>query len=75
MIDHTEQPDGDHVDPDVGKTYRVVEIHKVTDHDLEEAMNRMSARGWVLDRIDYVREPGVRRPQMAFLFFMRAPAR
>ena len=34
-------------------------------------MNEAAADGWLLDRIDYVKEPGVRRPQMAFLFFVR----
>ena len=51
--------------------HKVVEVMNVTDHDLEQRMNAAAADGWMLERIDYVREAGVRRPQMAFLFFTR----
>lgn len=55
-----------------GVEYKVVELLTVSDHDLEARLNAAAAEGWSLERIDYVREPGVRRPQMAFLFFCRA---
>lgn len=53
---------------------KVVELAAVTDHDLEAAINRAGDEGWELSRIDYIREHGVRRPQMAFLFFSRTEA-
>ena len=51
--------------------YKVVEVLAVTEDELERRVNEAAAEGWLLDRIDYVKEPGVRRPQMAFLFFVR----
>lgn len=51
--------------------HRVVELPNVTAEDLSAEMNRMQADGWNLERVDYIKEPGVRRPQMAFLFFVR----
>ena len=51
--------------------YKVVEIAKVNDSDLEEVLNQHSAEDWNLDRIDYIMQTGVRRPQMAFVFFSR----
>lgn len=53
------------------REHEVVELLNVTGDDLAAALNRMSRGGWSLDRIDYIKEPGVRRPQMAFLFFVR----
>lgn len=67
----THDESGDH--NDVYKTHKVVELIKVSDSDIEAILNRLAPDGWVLDRIDYVKEPGVRRPQMAFLFFERPP--
>ena len=51
--------------------YKVVELLSVTEDALQLRLNEAAADGWLLDRIDYVKEPGVRRPQMAFLFFVR----
>jgi hypothetical protein len=31
----------------------------------------MQAQNWTLDRVDYVKDTGVRRPQMAYLYFTR----
>lgn len=50
--------------------HKVVELVNVTAEDLGDTLDRMAADGWNLDRIDYVKEPGIRRPQMAFLFFV-----
>lgn len=51
--------------------YKVVELLTVNEEELERRMNEAATDGWQLDRIDYVKEAGVRRPQMAFLFFVR----
>lgn len=51
--------------------YKVVEVHRVTDEDLEAALSKWTNEGWQLTRIDYQRDPGVRRPLMAFVFFER----
>jgi hypothetical protein len=51
--------------------HKVVELMNVTDADLTAALNTAAADGWSLERVDYVRESGIRRPQMAFLFFVR----
>ncbi len=52
--------------------YKVDELQAVTAEDLEQCVNRRAAEGWSLDRVDYVKEAGVRRPQMAFVWFSRA---
>jgi hypothetical protein len=54
-----------------GVEHKVVELLAVTDADIEATLNRLAPEGWQLDRVDYVKEPGVRRPQMAFLYFQR----
>ena len=51
---------------------KVVELLTVNEEELERRINEAAADGWQLERIDYVKEAGVRRPQMAFLFFVRA---
>ncbi len=49
--------------------WHVIELTRVTDEDLADAMNRSDREGWLLRRVDYVTQPGVKRPVMAFLFF------
>jgi len=51
--------------------YKVVELPRVTDEDLEAVLAKWTNKGWQLMRIDYQRDPGVRRPLMAFVFFER----
>ena len=51
--------------------YKVVELPRVTDEDLEATLNTWTSKGWRLTRIDYQRDAGVRRPLMAFVFFER----
>lgn len=48
---------------------KVVETSIVTDEELERLINEWTARGYRLDKIDYITGPASRRPQMAFLFF------
>jgi hypothetical protein len=49
--------------------YRVVELPDVTDHALEEVLNRLEGEGFRFDSIHFVTQQGSRRPAMAFLFF------
>jgi hypothetical protein len=52
--------------------YKVVEITKVFDEEIEAELNRWTAEGFRFDSIHFVTQPGNRRPSMAFLFFTRA---
>jgi hypothetical protein len=49
--------------------WHVREVARVDDDELAAEMNAAHLKGWMLQRIDYIREAGVRRPVMAFLFF------
>ena len=51
--------------------YKVVEITKVFDEEIEAELNRWTAEGFRFDSIHFVTQPGNRRPSMAFLFFSR----
>ena len=51
--------------------HRVVEISPVTDDELTATMNELAVQGWTLDHADYIKEAGIRRPQMAYLYFSR----
>ena len=51
--------------------YRVVELSEVSDHAIEEVLNRESGEGFRFDSIHFVTQQGNRRPAMAFLFFIR----
>jgi hypothetical protein len=51
--------------------YKVVEISKVFDEEIEAELNRWTAEGYRFDSIHFVIQPGNRRPSMAFLFFLR----
>jgi hypothetical protein len=55
-----------------GALYKVVEISKVFDEEIEVELNRWTAEGYRFDSIHFVTQPGNRRPAMAFLFFSRA---
>jgi hypothetical protein len=52
--------------------YKVVEIPKVFDEEIEAELNRWTAEGYRFESIHFVTQPGNRRPTMAFLFFSRA---
>ena len=54
--------------------WRVREPASVTAEDLQRTLNEAAAEGWCLDRVDYIKEPGVRRPQLAFCYFWRDAA-
>jgi hypothetical protein len=51
--------------------YKFVELSIVTDESLEEAVNLWVGKGWHLDAIRFVVGEASRRPQMAFVSFVR----
>lgn len=51
--------------------YKVVEISTVTDEFIERTLNEWTARGWYFQDIRFVMRHGVRRPALAFIFFIR----
>jgi hypothetical protein len=54
--------------------YKVVEITEVTDTAIEEVLNRWNDKGYRVDSVHFVTQPGNRRPSMAFLFLVRRGA-
>ena len=55
----------------MGLQYKFVELSVVTDETIEEAVNAWVARGWQLEGIRFVTTEASRRPQMAFISFIR----
>jgi hypothetical protein len=51
--------------------YKVVETSTVTEEDLETILNEWTARGWVLDSIQFAMRESSKRPSMAFVTFTR----
>ena len=51
--------------------YKFVELSRVTDEDLEAAVNEWVAQGWKLDDIRFVVTDHSRRPAMAYISFTR----
>ena len=51
--------------------YKFVELSIVTDESLEECVNEWVGEGWTFDGIRFVVGEGSRRPQMAFVSFIR----
>jgi hypothetical protein len=49
--------------------YKVVETSDVTDAALEEILNEWTARGWILDGIQFAMRESSKRPAMAFVTF------
>lgn len=54
--------------------YKFVELSIVTDESIEEAVNLWVGKGWQLDGIRFVTGEASRRPQMAFISFVREAA-
>ena len=52
-------------------TYKFVELSIVTAETLEECVNEWVGQGWSFDGIRFVVGEGSRRPQMAFVSFIR----
>ena len=51
--------------------YKFVELSIVTDETIEEAVNTLVRQGWQWDGIRFVTTEASRRPQMAFVSFVR----
>lgn len=51
--------------------YRVVEVSPVDEKEIEAALNRALEQGYRLERLEFIQQPGVRRPSMVFLFLWR----
>lgn len=51
--------------------YKFVELSIVTDETIEEAVNTFVRQGWSWDGIRFVISESSRRPQMAFVSFVR----
>ncbi|HVV87547.1 MAG TPA: hypothetical protein VHE35_31115 [Kofleriaceae bacterium] len=54
--------------------YKFVELSIVTDETLEACVNEWVSQGWTLDGIRFVTSEASRRPAMAFVSFVSAPA-
>ncbi len=52
--------------------YKVLEVAPVDELTLEAAIAAWAPKGWQLDQVEFVRETGVRRPTMAYVFLRRA---
>jgi hypothetical protein len=51
--------------------YKVVEDTPVDDQGIEAALNAWVAQGYRMERIEFVRQEGLKRPTMAYLFLWR----
>lgn len=52
-------------------TYKFVELSIVTDETITECVNEWVGQGWTLEGIRFVVSDASRRPQMAFVSFIR----
>jgi len=52
-------------------TYKFVELSIVAAETIEECVNEWVGQGWTLEGIRFVVGEGSRRPQMAFVSFIR----
>jgi hypothetical protein len=53
--------------------YKFVEVTPVTDDSLTTAVNEWVQQGWTLEGIRFITSESSRRPQMAFVTFVRDP--
>ena len=51
--------------------YMVVEVSPVDEQTLEEGVNAWTREGWMFERVEFVQQPAVRRPVLAYLFFFK----
>ena len=58
----------------MGLRYKFVELSVVTDEAIEEVVNEWVGKGWELEGIRFVTTERSRRPQMAFVSFVRDDA-
>ena len=52
-------------------TYKVVELGTVTEETIEEMVNKWTAKGWILNGMQFAMRESSRRPSMAFILFTR----
>ncbi len=51
--------------------YKVVELHTVTDEEMEAAINAQVRDGWSFDGVHFAMREASKRPAMAFIMFTR----
>lgn len=51
--------------------HKVIELMTVTDETISEALNEMTAAGWMFEDIKFAMRDASKRPSMAFLFFVK----
>ncbi|GAB4303037.1 MAG: hypothetical protein Kow0090_18640 [Myxococcota bacterium] len=49
--------------------YKVIELARVTDEDLEDALNEWDEKGYILENCLFAMRESSKRPSMAFLVF------
>jgi len=57
--------------PDVSLQYKVVELSTVDEGSLERTLNEWTAKGWMLEGVQFAMRESSKRPAMAFVFFTR----
>jgi len=55
----------------VSTEYKVIELSTVTDEAIESVLNEWTAKGWILDGIQFAMRESSPRPGMAFVTFRR----
>lgn len=56
---------------EVAGIYKVVELSPVTDETIESALNTWTARGYVLETMQFAMRESSKRPAMAFMIFCK----
>lgn len=51
--------------------YKVVELGMVSAEDIENTLNKWTAKGWTFDCIQFAMRDSSKRPAMAFVTFVR----
>lgn len=51
--------------------YKVVEVHTVTDENLENTINEWVRQHWVFEGIQFAMRDSSKRPAMAFVLFTK----
>ncbi len=55
----------------MGITYKVVELSSVSDVEIENVLNEVTADGWTFDTMQFAMRDSSKRPSMAFITFTR----
>lgn len=53
------------------QSYKVVELTRVTDDEIENSLNTWTKEGYVLENIQFAMAESSKRPAMAFILFTR----